>query len=311
MNLREVGAEDLVECLDIEPRLWGDEIVGRERALQVWKEWTRSMSFHSCVLETATASSANKKIAFASSVFVTAEFATRELRNPQPGLNSRLIASVTSGASVVRTEASLSDTSTRNALDVVVLSCNPLYGAMNDEQTIQAEMLLPASFAESHIGFRLNRILLETVCERQCKTHESSGVWRTVRKFPDCGRALLVLTQEEACAMSGSVAAPLFQYQEPVLHLRDTDKQLLAEAIHGEPDSELAARMHLSLSSIKKRWASLFDRIADVRPDLLPDAEGREWNSGRGPQKKHRILAYVRSHPEEVRPFRWHSQRHV
>ena len=309
MNWREVGDADLIECLDIEPRVWGDEIIGRERALQVWKEWIRSMSFHSCVLETPTSPSANKKVAFASSVFVTAEFATRELRNPQPGLNSRLIASAASGGSVVRAEASLSDTSTRNALDVVVLSCNPLYGAMNDEETIQAEMLLPASFAESHIGFRLNRILLETVCERQCKTHESSGVWRTVRKFPDCARALLVLTQEEACAMSGSVAAPLFQYQDPVLHLRETDKQLLAEAIHGEPDSELAARMNLSLSSIKKRWASLFDRVANVRPDLLPEAEGRGAHGGRGPQKRHRILAYVRSHPEELRPFRWRSHK--
>ena len=33
MDWREASAEDLMECLAIEPRVWGDEIVGRERAL--------------------------------------------------------------------------------------------------------------------------------------------------------------------------------------------------------------------------------------------------------------------------------------
>jgi hypothetical protein len=310
MNWREIGEADLIGCLDIEPQVWGDGIVGRECALPVWKEWTRTRSFNSAVIEVATPLSANQKIAFGSSVFVTPEFATRELQNPRPGLNSRIIASVVSGKSVVLPETSLSNTSARNPLDLVILSGNLQYAAMNPEQTIQAEMTLPVAFAEAHVGYRLNRILLETVTERQHKVHESSGVWRTVEKFPDCGHTLVVLTEKEAFATSGSVAAPLFQYQDPVLHLRDTEKQLLTEAINGETDNELAARMNLSLPSVKKRWASLFDRIADTRPDLLPDAEERGWHEGRGPQKRHRILAYVRSHPEELRPFRWRSHRY-
>ena len=310
MNWREVGEADLTECLNIEPRIWGDEIVGRKRALPVWKEWTRRRSFNSAVIEASTSQSANQKVAFGSSVFVTSEFATEELQNPRPGLNSRIIASVVSGESVVLPETSLSDTRARAPLDLVILSCNYQYEALTPEQTIQAEMMLPFSFAESHVGYRLNRILSETVCERQYKAHDSSGVWRTVTKYPDCGHTLIVLTEKEAFATSGSVAAPLFHYQEPVLHLRDTEKQLLTEAMNGETDNELAARMNLSLPSIKKRWASLFDRIADTRPDLLPDAEHRGWHESRGPQKRHRILAYVRSHPEELRPFRWRSHRY-
>jgi hypothetical protein len=307
MNWREVREADLIECLAIEPKVWGDGIVNRERALPVWKEWTRTRSFNSAVVEAATPLSANQKIAFGSSVFVTAEFANREVQDPRPGLNSRVIASVVAGESSVLPETSLSGTSARNPLDVVILGCNYRYEAMGSEQTIQAEMTLPVAFAESHVGYRLNRILLETVSERQYKAHDSSGVWRTVTKFPDCGHTLIILTEKEAFATSGSVAAPLFQYREPVLHLRDTEKQLLTEAMNGETDHELAARINLSLPSIKKRWASLFDRIADTRPDLLPDAKQRGLQESRGPQKRHRILAYVRSHPEELRPFRWRS----
>ena len=105
--------------------------------------------------------------------------------------------------------------------------------------------------------------------------------------------------------MIGSLAASLFQFREPVLGLSDTDKHLLAEALDGGTDGELAARINLSPSSIKKRWRSVFERIADVRPDLLPDADDKGWDEARGPQKRHHILAYVRSHPEELRPFRW------
>ena len=307
MNWREVQETDLAECLSIEPRVLGDEIAGRECALTVWKHWTRTKSFNSAVIEAATPHCPKHKIAFGSSIFVTPEFATQELQHPQPGLNSRIIASVVAGKSVVLLETNLCGIRNRNPLDLVILSCNYLYEAMTPEQTIQAEMILPVAFAQAHVGYRLNRILSETVSESQYRAHDSSGVWRTVTKYPDCGHTLIVLTEKEAFATSGSVAAPLFQYREPVLYLRDTEKQLLAEAINGETDYELAARMSLSLPSIKKRWASLFDRIADTRPDLLPDADQRGWHESRGPQKRHRILAYVRSHPEELRPFRWHT----
>jgi DNA-binding CsgD family transcriptional regulator len=307
MNWREVQESDLPECLSIEPRVWGDEIVGKECALPVWKKWTQSLSFNSAIIETSGPHSLNQKVAFGSSIFVTPEFATQELQNPKPGLNSRLIASVVAGKSVVLPEANLSGARNGAPLDVVILSCNYLYDAITPEQTIQAEMILPVTFAQAHVGYRLNRILSETVSESQYRAHDSSGVWRTVTRYSDSGHALIVLTEKEAFATSGSVAAPLFQYREPVLHLRDTEKQLLAEAINGETDQELAARMSLSLPSIKKRWASLFDKIADTRPDLLPDAGQRGLHEIGGPQKRHRILAYVRSHPEELRPFRWHS----
>jgi hypothetical protein len=37
-------------------------------------------------------------------------------------------------------------------------------------------------------------------------------------------------------------------------------------------------------------------------PDLVRDVVNHE---GRGTQKRHRVLDYVRSHPEELRPFDW------
>ena len=301
MNWREANAEDLIDCLHIEPRAWGDEIVGRERALDAWRMLAGSLVCNSAVVEIG--GSKRKKVGFGLSVFVTREFADKELERPRPGINSRIVASVVKGKPVVCAEKTLCEEG--RALDVVIMSCNYRYDAMNAEEAMRVQLALPAAFAERHIGYRLNRILVETVSERQRCVHQSSGVWRLVAEYPECERALLMMTRAEAVAMPGSVVGPLFDYREPVLGLRYVEKQLLAEALKGGTDKELAASLNLSLPTVKKRWASLFDRIAEMRPELLPEGELRESQESRGPQKRHRILAYVRTHPEEVRPFRW------
>jgi hypothetical protein len=301
MEWREANAEDLVECLAIEPRMWGDEIVGRERALEVWRSLTRSLACNSAVVETG--GSKKKRVAFGFSVFVTPEFMDGELQNPWPGINGRILESAVRGEPVVRAESSLCGSN--DALDVVVMSCNYRYDGMTSEEAMQAEMALPMAFAEAHLGYRLNRIVVETITERQRRVHESSGVWRMVAEYRGGERALLLLTAKHALSVSGSVAGPMFDYHEPVLRLRDSEKRLLAEALKGGTHRELAAKLNLSLPTVKKRWASLFEAIAEVRPDLLPNGERRESVESRGPQKRHRILAYVRAHPEEVRPYRW------
>ena len=168
-------------------------------------------------------------------------------------------------------------------------------------------MLLAFSFVEQLAGYRLNRLLMEDIGEAQCTYHESSGVWRTVQRFAGSERSLTVMTRKDAFSASGSIAASLFQYQAPILGLRDSEKHLLVEALTRRSDDELAKAMHLSPATIKKRWQALFERVADMRPTLLPREDDEGSKVTRGPQKRHHILAYVRSHPQELRPYRWRS----
>ncbi len=301
MNWREATVADLVEGLNIEPAMWGDEIVGRERAYEAWRMMARSLACNSVVVETDGPKP--KTIGFAFSAFVTREFADEELANSKPGMNSRMVASVVSGKPVVRAEAGLCDAD--EPLDLVVMGGHLKYEMLSPEEATRAEMILPASFGELHAGYQLNRIFSEVLTERHQRMLESSGVWRKLMDYPEHRRALLMVTKEAAFSVSGSVAGLVFSYQKPALGLRCAEKQLLAEALRGGTDNEMAARMNLSLASVKKRWASVFDKVAEVRPDLLPNDDWRESSDSRGPQKRHRILAYVRTHPEEVRPYRW------
>ena len=45
-----------------------------------------------------------------------------------------------------------------------------------------------------------------------------------------------------------------------------------------------------------------------VRPRILAAIDEAE-SDGRGPQKRHRVVAYIRAHPEELRPFSWDTKK--
>jgi hypothetical protein len=85
-----------------------------------------------------------------------------------------------------------------------------------------------------------------------------------------------------------------------VLHLSEGERELLWAALEGQTDTELAISLDLTLPAVKARWRSVFTRFAKMEKSLAPEFFGQ---GGRGPQKRHRILAYLREHPEELRPF--------
>ena len=78
-------------------------------------------------------------------------------------------------------------------------------------------------------------------------------------------------------------------------------------ALSGKTDAELSVDLGLSLEATKKRWLSVFDRVDQFKREILRESESA--SDARGPQKRHRVVAYVRSHPEELRPYAWDAKR--
>jgi len=304
-----MAPEDLEECLSLKPASMGAELVGDTHAIEAWKKLVRGRSLHSAIIKTSSIGG-QRIVSFGCTAFVSRAFADEEISHPQPGLNARIIASIHAGRPVILSDAELRAANTKGGLDVVIL-----YSCWNDkglsvQDISEVQWLMMTSFFELHRGYRLNRLMAEADEAQRKVLIESSKGWRVISDFEEFyrlhsnttwpfGLSLVVITSDDALAAPGSTAAQLFQRNEPILQLRDIDQQLLNAALRGSSDEELARALRIQLSSVKKRWRSLFTRISAVQPNLLPN-DGLDGVRGR--EKRRSILAYVRTHPEELRP---------
>jgi hypothetical protein len=110
---------------------------------------------------------------------------------------------------------------------------------------------------------------------------------------------------KRAALWAGSWVGALFEYNPPQFAFSRSEQRLLEAAIAGESaaDQDLADALGVSLPTIKKLWLSVYRRVADRRPEMICDRiRPQSEASGRGKEKKRRILAYLREHPEELRP---------
>lgn len=102
---------------------------------------------------------------------------------------------------------------------------------------------------------------------------------------------------------AGSWVGALFDYHPPVLGFSPGEQRLLLSALPGGTDEQLAEILGASLPVVKKMWVSIYQRVEDCLPELIGDALPSDVPpSGRGREKRRRLLAYLREHPEELRP---------
>jgi DNA-binding CsgD family transcriptional regulator len=317
LRWRAVQEADLEQCLAIDPRSSGDGRIGRAKAATIWRHLLRSTSCNSALVEIeGAATRANgapgksRIVSFGASIFLDPDLADRLLRCPEPDINSRIFSRMQAGKRTLRFPESLASQTGQDPLDLLLLCSSFQLSALSPAQQVEVAILLPRTLVHLHIGYPIRRILMETTNERMRLLAVSSGVWKMLAHFPAEERALMAVTREEALGSAGfTILAPLFHHRSPVLGLRDPEKELLCQAMHGETDTALAAQLELSISTIKKRWTSLFARIAAGHPELLPRDCLEPQADSRGSQKRHHILAYVRDHPEELRPFRWYPKQ--
>src|SRR5215510_4408236 len=269
MYWRPISEADLLICLDIQLACLGDSIVGRSAALRVWKSLLDHPSFQANVIESERLLAGHKIVACGMGVFVTRAFADREIRNPRPDLNSRIIAGVASGESVVLSRAQIGAGNAGDGIDFVNMYWTWRDGIMNADQLAEVQALLGTSFIEHFAGYRFNRVLKEAIGHSRIALARATGTYRLVAEFRESESALVVVTRESVLTAPYSVAATMYRYQEPVLRLRPAEQKLLAAALGGKTDAELSTDLGLSIEAIKKRWVSIFGRVEEFKPEIL------------------------------------------
>jgi hypothetical protein len=144
-------------------------------------------------------------------------------------------------------------------------------------------------------------MLVELRDEQDHAYAESSRLWRIHCRHPG-GTSLAVIERADALGLAGSILGPLFRGIRPQLGLRCTDQDLLTAALELSNDSEIAEALHISTAAVKRRWAMIFDRLRPWAAQIgIDDRETKDTT--RGKKKRDRVIAYVREHPEELRPY--------
>ena len=106
-----------------------------------------------------------------------------------------------------------------------------------------------------------------------------------------------------ALSHNASWVGSLFLCVSPQFCFSRSEQRLLSAALRGGTDEELGNELCISLSAVKKAWRVIYNRVAACQPGLVPaNSQSKEWTQDRGKQKKQRLLAYLREHPEELRP---------
>ncbi|RYG42215.1 hypothetical protein EON79_19345 [bacterium] len=157
-------------------------------------------------------------------------------------------------------------------------------------------------------GYRFDQFLREVFTAEASHGYQSGG-WRVRADYrsilPDSGPSLdhpylLGIDREEAAVSAGARMAEMFVHRPPRLGLRRIHRDLLQAALEGLTDDEIADRLSISLSAVKKRWLAAYEHVDQRLPGLLPfdvlRAEG-----GRGTERRRHLLNHLREHPEEFR----------
>jgi len=297
---------DIEPALAIEPKNRGDALVGPTAALDCWKRMLSDPFSASAVLESNTPVLGHRLIGFGFSVLVSERFADVELAHPRPDINSRIIAGVHAGTPVLATPDEVAEANAGPGVNIMVLAGHWRDEILTPPIRSEVQTVLASGFTRLHTGYRIHRIFHESTNEATREFLKHSIVFKPIADFPELGRTIHIMTSESVQATRASLGNVLFSYREPFLRLRDSDQQLLLAALSGATDDELAAKLGITFSAVKARWRSIFARISQAMPSLLSALANRV---GRGAQKRHSVIAYVRSHPEELRPYDWKSQQ--
>jgi hypothetical protein len=244
--------------------------------------------------------------------FITDRFADDIATRPLKWVGTEVVDRFLSGPSPVLTDAEVRLANSTDGLNLLVWpTCFPPEYETNAElrQTCQA------LFFDLFRGFNIKRMQTQLMHQVELHMAVNSGARYLLsadRNYSqDLSRAewvvlqphLVEATRVVASQQPGTWIHQFFAYRKPKIGLPRSEQRLLCAALQGGTDEELANLLEISPSAVKKMWASVYLRVESIKPSDLKFAANENADGDRGREKKHKLLAYLREHPEELRPY--------
>jgi DNA-binding CsgD family transcriptional regulator len=276
--------------------------------------WTRLLgdaALSSAVIESPGLGRPSQ-LAFGASVFVTDEYMRAARSAAEPYLTARTVALEFTGRSPILRPAAVRRASAGDGLNVLLVHYGEDRERLAPEQRAEVRYKMHETFLASHRGYKIKEILQEFWDEIELPFILNG--WGAVRSdygeyfrsrglvspAPERRPYLVGFTRKEARADPGNMSSPLFLYTPPRLAFSRAEQALLARALLGETDEQLARSLNLAMPTVKGRWRRIYARVAAASPELLPESADLPERV-RGREKRRRLLEYLRRHQEELR----------
>jgi hypothetical protein len=256
---------------------------------------------------------------FGFSVAVHDDFVCEMKKLPPFWVGPELTRRVIKGESPVLTDRQVREANSRDGMNLLIWESCAMPGY---EAHSELPRYMMAAFIEVHQGYRWNEIVGShpESPDRLRHTLNTGGfLWdpiagcykAAVNKDPDeivSTPHIVGVTRELERSSrgnwSGSWVGALFDYHAPILGFNRSEQRLLSSALSGATDEQLAGMQGTSLPTVKKMWVSIYSRVEDCLPALILGPLRTDTPVGsRGKEKRRRLLAYLREHSEELRPF--------
>lgn len=312
---REMRPRDVDECVEIiathpvlAPR-YGSAI---EHLSAAWLRLLGTEAMRTKIFET---SGGPPQMCFVGiSLCVTDEF-VRDLKTPPVRwFGPELVRRITAGDSVTLTDRQVRECNSHGGLNLLVWE-GCIRSGFETHTEIYREIV--RAFLEEHRGFLWKELVAaqaESVERLQWTLSTGGLLWDPAEgKYIDAMTEDLAriaaephfvgMTKTLEAHRLGSWVGDLFDYHQPQCGFSSGEQQLLLSALNGATDEELSNTLHVSVATVKKTWLSIYGRAMVALPKLLAHRHPIESSVQRGKEKRRRVLAYVRDHPEELRPY--------
>ncbi len=317
MQHRPMRAADLNACLTLIPGAPVYDEATRSQLLRLWREVLAKRCGESAIIYDQQRPPGSQVVGFGLSVFITDEFAHEARTRLPPYVDKQVLDRWIRGRSPILDLDAIRAANSGDGLNLLILQRAFAENNLTPEETSQARHLLFDAFLAHHRGYRLKEFMLEVYGEADLERSTIPGA-RLLTNYeaffrngdvppapPGRHPYLVGTTRVEALAREGTYAFAVFSYVPPRFRFTPEEQELLHHALLGRTDTELGHALQAALATVKKRWTSIYDRVASVDPELLlGNAELVPSEGRRGPEKRRRLLAYLRNHLEELRPVK-------
>ena len=306
---------DVEYCVsDMLPHGFACEPGIKEVLPKLWRQWLLKGSATMAIVETRDLSGHERRVAFGLSLFVSDAFTAALIGSKvAPPVAASVARQALDGNSPVLAPAVVRRKNSASGPGLNLLC--PLIGWLPEVDAdpsllslVKAKLL--EALVVAHAGYKLRRLLQEIYSEAETQRAGTIGaiVFTDYAPFygddpPPPEERPYLCGMERETIQESSTLWPLFLYTEPIIFFSNLEQEVLRLAVMGLTDPQIADALIVSRSTVHKRWHTILSRAAPHAAVWLPESQRvSSATPGRGAEKRHHLLNYLKSHPEELRP---------